>query len=134
MIIDYENELSSAQAVTSTGDTASTHHYDQGAAGDAYGEELYLNVQVNETVTSAGAATLRVRLETDDNSGFSSATVLYETAALPKADLVAGAQVSQVRLPKGAERYLRVVYEVGTAALTAGKFDAVLVRNIQTNR
>lgn len=51
----------------------------------------------------------------------------YKSAAVPKATLVAGYNVVNVKLPKGQyERYLGILQNVGTAALTAGKVNAGL--------
>jgi hypothetical protein len=123
-ILDRELEFSDAQVVTVT--AASTDIVDQITAGEA-GDELYLVIQVDTTVTAAGAATVTFALETDDNSGFSSATALWTSAAIGKATLVAGYRVAKLRLPAGAEDWLRVYYTVGTGPLTAGAFSAFLV-------
>lgn len=133
MYVDNELTFSNAQAVTSTGDTASTNLIDFGVKGDiGDGEEMNLVITVDEAVTSAGAATVDFKLTTDDNTAFSSETVLFSTGAIGKATLVAGYQVAKVRLPRGVERALRVVYTVATAALTAGKFTAALVKDVNT--
>lgn len=133
MIIDRYNEFSDAQAVTSTGDTASTNVVDTFGGGDALGEEIYLHIKVNEAVTSAGAATVQFVLQTDSDEAFGSATDIYTSAAIGKATLVAGHNAVRVRIPSGCERYLRVKYTVGVAALTAGKFDAFLSPSVQAN-
>jgi hypothetical protein len=125
MIIDKQLELSLAQAPT-TGSTDSTNVIDQGAAGNA-ADALWLVIRVATTVTSAGAATVNFKLQTSaDNSSYSS---LFETGAIGKATLTAGYIAAKVRVPVGALRYLKVVYTVGTADLTAGAFDAVLVKD-----
>lgn len=127
MLIDTQLLMSDAQAVTSTGDTASTNIIDLGASRDVGpGSELDVIVTVNEGVASAGAATVTFKVQTDDNSGFSSPTDLMVTGAIGKASLPQGAMPVRIKLPPGVERYLRVVYTVGAAALTAGKFTAFL--------
>lgn len=131
-IRDSQMVLSDAQAVTSTGDTASTNVYDCGAAYDAgVGEELFINVAVDTAVTSAGAATVQAVLQTsDDNSTFTDAMA---GAAIAKADLTAGVSMLKGRIPHGLGRYLRVAYRVGTAALTAGNFDAYFTKDADAN-
>jgi hypothetical protein len=131
MIMDKNLQMSDSQAVTVT--APSTDYIDQLAAGDAE-KELFLVVQVHEAVTAAGAADVNVSLETDDNPSFSSPTTLWESGAIGKATLVNNYEVAKVRIPKGAERYLRTKYTVGTGPLTAGKFDAFLVMDAQTNK
>lgn len=133
MYIDAQNLFSQDQAVT-TGATASTNIIDLGAARDiGVGEALWLHILVTEAVTSGGAGTVAFSLQTDDNSSFSSATTLFTTTAIAKTTMVAGYQAVRVRIPIGTERYLRVVYTVATADLTAGKFTAFLTINVQAN-
>jgi hypothetical protein len=127
--VDKLTEMSDEQAVTAS--AASTDYIDLEDAGRdvGVGEETYLVIIVDESVTAAGAATVVFALETDDNSGFSSATALVATAAIPKATLVAGYEVLVVALPHNCERYLRVYYTVATGPLTAGKFTAMVVKD-----
>lgn len=128
MLLDNELMFSKAQAVTST--AASTNVIDLGPTHDAgvTPGELELFVKVDEAATAAGAATVTLSLETDDNVGFSSATTILTTAAIGKATLVLGYYALRVALPRGCERYLRLSYTVATGPLTAGKFTAGLVR------
>ena len=132
MIIDRFNEFSDAQAVTAT--AASTNIVDLNAAGKIEGKPYYLHIKVNTSATASGDATVTFSFETDDNTGFSSATTLWTSAAIGKATLVAGYEV--IRLPINGlalERYLRVYYTVDTGPLTAGKFDAFLSADGDTN-
>jgi hypothetical protein len=126
MLFDREALLSDGQAVTVTAN--STNAYDAGAARDLLaGEALTLVVQVSTAFTAAGAATLTVALETDDNVSFSSATTLFTSPAIPVAALTAGARPVQIRVPRGAERYLRLVYTVATGPMLTGAVIAGLV-------
>ena len=132
MIIDRFNEFSDAQAVTAT--AASTNIVDLNAAGKIEGKPYYLHIKVNTSATASGDATVTFSFETDDNTGFSSATTLWTSAAIGKATLVAGYEV--IRLPINGldlERYTRVYYTVATGPLTAGKFDAYLSADADTN-
>jgi len=89
------------------------------------GEPIDFLIQCTTTATAAGAATVTITIETDDNSSLSSATTLWTSGAIPKADLVAGYKVPVRYLPLGAyEQYLAVRYTVATGPLTAGKFFA----------
>jgi hypothetical protein len=131
MLIDKQNQLSDAQAVTSTGSTASSNVIDLGVARDIAGgvvEALKLLTQVNTTFTSGGSATLQVQVQTSaDNSSWST---LAESAAIPVASLVQGYRFFENGVPGPTSRYLRLNYVVGTAAMTAGKLDAALVPSL----
>jgi hypothetical protein len=131
---DVNGILSVAQAVTSTGDTVSTNQYDNGSANTAeigLQDETWLSVLCSTTATSGGAATVQAVLQ-DSADGSTWADVIAG-AALPVASVIAGATLMQLCVPIGTRRYLRVVYRVGTAALTAGKFEAYFSFDIQKN-
>lgn len=139
MLFDSTNLFSDAQAITSTGATASTNVIDLGPADtpqhaanaidkdQGRGRMIDILVQAVETFTSGGLATMTVALQTDTVEGFGSATALYTSPAIPVADLVAGYRLPIRVLPLGVQRYLRLSYTVGTAAMTAGKITAGLV-------
>lgn len=132
MIIDRFNEFSDAQEVTAS--DASTSVVDLKAAGAVEGKPLYLHIKVNDGVTASGSATVAFALQTDSDEAFGSATTLWSLAAVAKATLVDGYQV--VRLPingMALERYLRVYYTVASGPLTAGKFDAFLSADADSN-
>jgi hypothetical protein len=126
MIVD--RWLSNAQAIgADTNALASTSYKDFGAATHKAIDAMWLVVNVETAVTrSAGAATVTFKVETDDNSSFSSATTLLDTGALAKATLVDGYNVIKMRVPANCEQYLRVTY-TASAALDTGKIDALLV-------
>lgn len=136
MLLDNELILSAAQAVTSTGDTASTNVYDTGGANGQNNiamteENLWLSVIVNTTPTSGGSATVQAVLQDSaDNSTFAD---VIAGPALAYTSATAGTVLLQVQPPIGTREYLRVVYRIGTAALTAGKFDAYFSNTIQKN-
>lgn len=134
MIIDRFNEFSDAQAPDTVAAHASTNVVDLKAAGAIEGKPYYLHIKVNTTVTSDGSATVTFAFQTDSAENFGSAVTLWTSAAIGKATLVAGYEV--VRLPINGlplKQYTRVLYTVGTAALTAGKFDAFLSADGDTN-
>ena len=132
MYIDRQNLFGQDQAVTAS--AATTDYIDLGAARDiGNGERPEILVLCTQDVTAAGAATVAVAMQTDDNSSFSSPINLVLSDPIPKASLIAGAQVLRVAVPYGTERYLRLFYTVTTGPLTAGKFTSGLVPLRQAN-
>lgn len=133
MVLDANTTLSSAQAITAT--AASTDCLDLKALGiTSYGSvQLKHNVglkhipfliQVQESF--ATLTSLKIAIESDDNSSFSSPKELIAQTVLA-ADLVAGF-ISNIRqLPVCKERYVRVKYTVAGADATAGKMTAGIV-------
>lgn len=128
MLMDKLLMFSNSQAVTAS--AASTDTIDLSAFRDIgtgpMDIEVFMYTEV--AVTAAGAATLTITLECDDNSAFSSPTVLLSTAAIPKATLVIGYEpLAGWKIPAGCERHVRLNYTVATGPLTAGTFSAGLV-------
>ena len=132
MYIDKSLELSSSQAVTAS--AASTNYIDLGSARKmGVGEVKYIHFTVDTTTVSAGATTMDIEVEVDDNTSFSSAKVVASKLAIPKADLVAGYQIYLPIPIEADERYLRINYTVDTANFSAGAFSAGVVDKIQEN-
>jgi hypothetical protein len=139
MIIDELNQFCDATALSTvgTGYALIGSQIDLGAAGEQVGdgEPLYVVFTVTTTVTSGGAATVQFIVASDAAEAIAadgSATEHVATAAIGKATLVAGYQFA-LRLPPGVpayERYLGILQNVGTAALTAGAIDAQVVRDV----
>ncbi len=134
-MIDSQLVFSEGQAVTSTGDTASTNSYDSGGAnlGDSgqTGENLWVQAICSTTATSGGSATVQAVLQDSaDNSSFAD---VASTPALGVAAVNAGTTLMALQPPPGMRRYWRIVWRVGTAALTAGKFDAFISNTLQRN-
>jgi hypothetical protein len=98
------------------------------------GHPVPLDVAVNETFTSGGAATLTVSLETDDNEAFSSATTLFTSRTFALAELVSGARLLPEHMPYGCEQYVRIAYVIATATTTAGTVTASIGSCIQSNK
>lgn len=132
MILDERNEFADATALSTaaTGLALVGDVIDLGTDGVNDVEGMYLVVTVDTAVTSAGAATVEFQLASDAQAAIAvdgSASVHAKSAAIAKTALVAGAQAFVVALPKGQyERYLGILQNVGTAALTAGKINAFL--------
>lgn len=137
MILDELNEFADATALSTSGTGAALvgDVIDLGVNPNDV-EGMYLVIQVDTAVTSAGSATVAFALASDAQAAIAvdgSATTHFATPAIAKATLVAGYRVAAVALPKGTyERYLGVIATVGTAALTAGKINAFLTDNINT--
>lgn len=148
MILDMQNLCSDSQdlsqvagsylstnAIDLTGGTfASPGGYGTIPRDAAKGENLNFYVQVDETFTSGGAATLTVELIMSANSDLSSYTVLHTTPALAMATLVAGYQI-RVAVPYVGltSRYLGVRYTIGTATTTAGTCTAGIAKDVVTS-
>lgn len=118
--------FSDAQEETTAAAHDSDNIIDLGANGADYGalKEAHIFVRVNETVTSGGAATVAAKLQ--DSADASSWADVNNVAitATGKATLVSGYYMIRAKLPRDLRRYLKIVYTIGTAALTAGSFDA----------
>jgi hypothetical protein len=133
MIVDALCLLSSAQAVTAT--AVSTNSYDLGIGREVADEgELFIVTTVGTTVTAAGAATVQIQFIQSANADLSSATIVAQTDAIPKASLVAGFTITNP-IPRGiTARYIGVNYVVATGPLTAGTFTANILVDAQDNR
>jgi hypothetical protein len=132
MFIDKQNTLCTDQAVTAAADT--TDYIDLSVArAIGVGTKLQLCVTCTQTCTAAGSATVQFQLQSDDNTSFSSPTVVLETDAIPKATLVAGYQFFMPIPQTFNEQYLNMHFNVATGPLTAGKFTVQLVDGTQAN-
>lgn len=144
MIYDTQTRFSNAQAVTAT--AASTNSIDLLAAGIPYGHtaavtrDLGVNsgegaaLDIRVVTAFATLTSLKVSVETDDNSAFSSATTILETEAIPAASLVAGYVFNIDRIPfRTRERHIRLKYTVAGSDATAGAITAGIVAASQRN-
>jgi hypothetical protein len=134
MILDTQTQLSDAQAVTSTGDAASTNVYDTGAAADiGIGEELYIYARTKAAFTTSASGTLQFVLQDSaDNSSWADVQALTPVRAV--AALTANTDQVRARLPIGLRRYIRLAYRVATGAMTAGTVDAYIVLDVQAQQ
>jgi hypothetical protein len=136
MILDSRNEFADAEALsTSTGLSLIGDVLDTGdAARDiGEGEDLYLVINVDTTLTSGGAATVNFKLVSDAAAAIAtdgSATEHAATGDIDYSTLTAGSSRS-ICIPRGQmyERYVGVLADVGTAALTAGKVNVFMTKN-----
>jgi hypothetical protein len=134
MITDRENTFSRYQAdIRAVQAWVSTDSVDLGLLGTpqgapaalvkdyAAGKEVPVEISVGTAFTSGGSATLVAELIMSANADLSSPTVLWTSAAIPVASLVAGYKFNIDKLPKGVTaRYLGARYTVAVAAMTAG--------------
>ncbi|MCF8034669.1 MAG: hypothetical protein K9K66_04440 [Desulfarculaceae bacterium] len=120
------------QAVTASAATTNVRKLDGMEIGDD--ELIQIVGEVTETFTAAGAATLKVDLETDDAEGFGTKAVIRSSAVIPKATLVKGYKIPFGRIPgRLLKDYLRGYFTVATGPMTAGKIILVGVISDQTN-
>ena len=112
MYVDAQNLYSDAQALTAT--AVSTNIIDHGQDRNL-GIGTPLTVVMTVDVLAVTAGTLTIQVQTDDNSGFSSAVVAATSTALATAALVAGAQFV-VALPADTliERFTRINYVIAS--------------------
>src|SRR3990167_1413897 len=125
MILDKTLLFSDAQAITVT--AASTNVIDLGVDRDLGQSDIDVLIQVLTAFTAAGAATLTIALQTDNDEAFGSPTVLYTSAAIAVASLVVGFNPFKLKLPQTTERYLRLSFTVTTGPMTAGALTAGLI-------
>jgi hypothetical protein len=97
------------------------------------GKPVYLVITIDTAVTSGGACSVSFELSSDAQAAIAvdaSETIHIATTAIAKASLIAGYLVAVVPLPTdGAtayERYLGIVQNVTSNAVTAGKVNAFL--------
>ena len=138
MLIDKQNQFSAdaGDTPTSTGSSVSTNIIDLGIARDIGGavtDQLMLLCEVVTAFTSGGSATLQVQFQTapDNGSGAPGAwSILSQSDAVPLASLVQGYKFLPGELPGPTQRFLRLNYVVGTAAMTGGVLKAALVPSL----
>ena len=138
MLIDKQNQFSAdaGDSPTSTGSTASTNIIDLGLAHDIGGavtDQLMLLCQVATAFTSGGSGTLQVQFQTapDNGSGAPGAwSTLSQSDAIAVASLTQGYKFLPGELPGGTQRFVRLNYVIGTAAMTAGVLKAALVPSL----
>ena len=121
MLLDQNSVLSDKQAVTTT--AASTNVVDLKAAGNFVPGGMFAVCRVD--VHFATLTSLKIALETADNTEFSSAVELASGSFLAAA-LTANKQLMAIAIPAGVKRYLRAKYTVTGDAATAGKISFFL--------
>lgn len=129
MLLDKQNLLSSAQAITAT--AASSNIFDTGAAADAGpGEALkafLLVVEAFNTLTS-----LDIALESATDAAFTTPVVHYTINKLLAA-LTLNAKIDMPPAPAGLNRYLRFKYTVNGSNPSTGKLTGGFMLDDQRN-
>lgn len=135
-LFDAAGLFSENQAITAT--AVSTNSIDFGAAGTPVGAagavvgDLGLSeINIFAVVTEAFATltSLKIAVEMDDNSSFSTPTILVESEVVAAATLVKGYKFRiPATIPEGAtERYVQLRYTVAGSNATTGKIYAGVV-------
>ena len=129
------------QLVTALGNTVSTNVIDLAGGNTArdlgQGEPLEIQIQILQTLTSGGAATVQFQLvEADDTAISTNVNVIVQTDAFTFGTLTAGKIIPlhwDRASPYQARRYLALRYVIGTAVITngTGQFFATAVKSIQ---
>lgn len=134
-LLDSQNELSNKQTlIAAVGTHVSTNVIDLSVDRDiGKGEPVPFLSQITTLVTSGGAATLQLILETDDNEAMASAETLYTSEVIALATLVAGYKFPINFVPRTNQQYLRASYVIGTADITAGAIQTSIGSEDQTN-
>tara|TARA_Y100000310_G_scaffold342527_1_gene446165 strand:- start:12152 stop:12577 length:426 start_codon:yes stop_codon:yes gene_type:complete len=110
MILDAQNQLAADQVLSASG--ASTNTIDLGSDRKiGKGEPMAVVVFVSAIDTTSGNETYSVGVETDDNTGFSSATTLT-SADIPASEQKEGGQLV-IPLGHVNERYIRLSLTLG---------------------
>lgn len=118
MIIDKRLQVSADQALTGTSATASTDVIDLGSDRDIGPGKPMWWVLVFKAAPGGTTPTFTFKQQTDDNSGFSSASDLFTSPTLAAADMAAGKRhVFPMAFTN--ERYLRASYTMGGTSPTS---------------
>ena len=141
MHLDEQALFSDQQAITTT--AVSTNLVNLGEAATAPyapaptsqdfggGQDIPMLIQVTEDF--AGGTSLKVDMQVDDNSAFSSPETVASSPVYVTADLVAGKQLPIPVLPSGVDQqFLRLNYTV-VGIMTAGRVTAGITAGNQTN-
>lgn len=138
-MIDAKLLFSEDQAETTVAAHDSDNIIDLGAGKDEWGDatdpelalDSRLNVVVTEAFTTSASGTLAVKLQdSPDNSTWADTGISVGATAV--ADLTLGKVLLQTGLPRGLDRYLKMVYTIGTGVMTAGKLTAWIGNESET--
>jgi hypothetical protein len=121
-LIDAQNELSDAQAVTVTAVSTNVIDMNQATPRYAGGEDLNLDVTVNTAF--AGGTSIQVKVWTDDTTTVTNGEAIYTGPAVLTAAATAGKKLATISLHhKDLQQYVGVQYVV-VGTMTAGAVDA----------
>lgn len=143
-MIDDKLVFSSGQAITTEGDHPSTKSVPLGSGKNAFDVpmnrqfegvpvRLIIAARVKAPFGSVGAATLQVSIQTSPDDA--TWTTKLSGPVIPVADLVAGKYALREPMPLGdMNKYMRLLYTVGTADFNAGTIDAQIAMDAETNK
>lgn len=141
MLIDKALELSNAQAITTTIDSAGKidlgpNQWAKNSKGSDY-PVIPIEVTVDEAFVAAGAGTLTITLRTGPTKADMIAGTNIKTSrastAIAKTALIPGFRFT-TEIPWNSDRWVDLLYTVATGPFTAGKISANVVAARQTNR
>lgn len=133
MILDGQLQFSDNQSVTVT--AVSTNSVDLGPFTNnlnvaiGTGEVLYVFINNPAALVGAGA-TVTVTLETDDNSAFSSPTVVQTLGTFGALAVAGTVIVARLAAVVNFERFIQLRYTVAGGTLASSQFDAHIVKDI----
>ena len=134
MILDLQHQLSNSQALTAT--AVSTNVYDSSSDRNVgIGEPMavLINVEVAADFTTTDE-TYQFDIQTDDNVGFSSATVIASRAILAAALTLGSFHVLVLPKDTSAERFLRMNYTLaGTTPTVTISAHLMPLKDIQAD-
>lgn len=144
MLADALGNFCGATGQAITASAASTEYIDLGATGTPalnttalsrdIGRGTPVNIRVQVTEAFATLTSLKVAVQTDDNTSFSSAATVLETEAIALATLTAGYVFNIQWIPRDTdERYVRLYFTVAGSNATGGKVWAAVVEAAQDN-
>lgn len=135
MLIDFNAQFCDADTITATVANAIVGDvYDTGSAPitknlDA-AKPMYLVINIDEAVTSNGAATVEFTLLSDSTENLAtSATTHWRSGDIPKATLVQGYRLVTPLPPGDYERYMGIFANTKVQTLNTGKCSAYLTMN-----
>lgn len=123
MIIDRDFMFANALELKAS---ANSTVIDTQAEGDAIGQELTFHNVINEDFAGATSLTIKIQSSEDGSTNWTDAVI---SPAIPAADLVKGADVFSVRVPKGLKRHIRLAYTIAGTG-TAGKITSFASKDL----
>lgn len=132
MRFDSQLKISNEQAVTVSAAGTTPILLNKAIFSGAPGRQAFLMITCDEDAAAVGAATVQFHLRGGNEDNMSDAVDVLLTKAYGKAALVAGMDPIYIPIPpQFAYDTIDCYYTVATGPLTAGKFTARLVDDIQ---
>lgn len=109
-VLDKNTQMSDSQALTI--DAVSTNVYDATTDRDIGPGEPMVFVVYAETAFGGTTPTIAVSIETDDDVGFGSSTIVMTSQAFTPAALTEAENIIVIPLPMNNQRYMRLSYDM----------------------